>query len=161
MTTDFDRVASWLQPEGIYLDVPLRDSLHALEFIAGMIAAHHDLDQAPVFRALSRREQAGSTGLGGGFAVPHARIPGIERPLTLLVRASRPIDFKAPDHDPVWLMLAILVPEHGDRDDHLKLLALVAELFSDPRFRARIDTAVAPADVAASIAVGVAQLQRA
>ena len=161
MTTEIDRVAAWLQPEGIYLDVPLRDSLHALEFIAGAIASHHDLDQARVLRALSRREQAGSTGLGGGFAVPHARIAGIERPLTLLVRALKPIAFKAPDHDPVWLMLAILVPEHGDRDDHLKLLALVAELFSDPRFRARIDTDAAPADVAASIAEGIARLRHA
>lgn len=160
-TTEFDRVAAWLQPEGIHLDVPLRDSTQALEFIAEAIATHHDLEQAPVFRALCRREQAGSTGLGGGFAVPHARIAGIERPLTLLVRASRPIPFKAPDHDPVWLMLAILVPEQGDRDDHLKLLALVAELFSDPRFRARIDKGATPADVRASIAEGIARLRRA
>jgi PTS system nitrogen regulatory IIA component len=158
-TTEFDRVAAWLQPEGIHLDVPLRDSLHALEFIATAIATHHDLDPAPVLRALCRREQAGSTGLGGGLAVPHARIPGIDRPLTLLVRARKPIGFKAPDHDPVRLMLAILVPEHGDRGDHLKLLALVAELFSDPRFRARIDTGADPAAVAASIAEEIARLR--
>ncbi len=161
MTTDFADVAAWLQPEGIHLDVPLRDSHHALEFIAQAIATHHGLDPSRIFRALSRREQAGSTGLGGGFAVPHARIAGIARPLTLLVRTHRPIEFKAPDHDPVWLMLAILVPEHGDANDHLKLLALVAELFSDPRFRARIDNGVSPADVAASIAEGVARLRRA
>lgn len=142
MNSDIQRVAAWLQPEGIHLDVPLRDSRHALEFIADAIAGRHALEPAPVFRALWRREQAGSTGLGAGFAVPHARIAGIARPLTLLLRASRPIAFEAPDHDPVWLMLAILVPDDGHADDHLLLLALVAELFSDPTFRALVDTAV-------------------
>lgn len=159
MRTETKRVAAWLQPEEIHLDVPLRDSRHALEFIADTIGVHHCLEAAPIFRALSRREQAGSTGLGGGFAVPHARIHGIERPLTLLVRAQRPIDFKAPDHDPVSLMLAILVPEHGDRDDHLKLLALVAELFSNPRFREQIDTGANPEVVAESFRAGIGALQ--
>ena len=75
VNSDIQRVAAWLQPEGIHLDVPLRDSRHALEFIADAIAGHHALEPAPVFRALWRREQAGSTGLGAGFAVPHARPP--------------------------------------------------------------------------------------
>ncbi len=159
MRADTKRVAAWLQPEEIHLDVPLRDSRHALEFIADTIGVHHCLEAAPIFRALSRREQAGSTALGGGFAVPHALIHGIERPLTLLVRAQHPLDFKAPDHDPVSLMLAILVPEHGDRGDHLQLLALVAELFSNPRFRAQIDTGAAPEAVAESFRAGIRGLQ--
>ncbi len=159
MNSDHERVAAWLQPEGIHLDVPLRDSLHALKFIGTAIATPHGLEPGAVFRALCRREQAGSTGLGGGFAVPHARIPGIDRPVTLLLRARRPIEFNAPDHDPVWLILAILVPENGDKGDHLKLLALVAELFSNPRFRALMDTGANPEAVAAAFAAGVAQLQ--
>lgn len=159
MRTDTKRVAAWLQPEEIHLGVPLRDSNQALEFIASTIATRHGLEPAPIYRALSRREQAGSTALGGGFALPHARIPGIDRPLTLLVRALHPIAFKAPDHDPVSLMLAILVPEHGDKDDHLKLLALVAELFSQPRFRAQMDTGRGPDDIAESLRAGIASLQ--
>jgi len=158
MKTDIRRIAAWLQPEAIHLDVPLRDPSHALEFIADAIGARHGLDPAPVFRALCRREQAGSTGLGAGFAIPHARIPGIARPLTLLLRARTPLAFKALDHEPVWLMLAILVPVDGDKDDHLKLLALVAELFSDPRFRAQMDTGEEPAAVAEAFRTGVARL---
>jgi len=159
MKTEMKRVAVWLQPEEIHLDVVLRDSNHALEFIAGAIGEHHGLEPAPIYRALSRREQAGSTALGGGFAVPHARIPGIARPLTFLVRARRPIEFKAPDHDPVSLMLAILVPEQGDRDDHLRLLALVAELFSNPRFRSEMDLGTDPAAVAEALRLGISKLQ--
>ena len=159
MKADMNQVALWLQPEEIHLDVELRDSNHALLFIAGAIGAHHGLEPAPIFRALSRREQAGSTALGGGFAVPHARIPGITRPLTFLVRARHPIEFKAPDHDPVSLMLAILVPEQGDRDDHLRLLALVAELFSNPHLRTRMDRSAHPAELAESLREGIARLE--
>jgi PTS system nitrogen regulatory IIA component len=158
MQRDLTRVANWLQPEEILIDVPLRDSAHALEVIAEAISARHGLDPGPVFRALSRREQAGSTALGGGFAIPHARISGIERPLTLLLRAQHDIPFKAPDNDPVSLMLAILVPEEGDKDDHLQLLALVAELFSKPRFRAQLDTGTDTVAIAAAFRAGVSQL---
>jgi len=160
MKNETERIAAWLQPEAIHLDVPLRDQSHALEFIAGAIGERHRLDPAPIYRALCRREQAGSTGLGAGFAIPHARIPGIERPLTLLLRARTPLAFKALDHEPVWLMLAILVPVDGDRNDHLKLLALVAELFSEPRFRARMDTGEDPVAVAEAFRAGVARIPR-
>ncbi len=159
MKAEFEQIAQWLQPEGIYVDVELNDSMHALEFIATAIARHHGLEPDPVFRALWRREQAGSTALGAGFAIPHARIPGIDRPLTLLLRAARPIAFKASDREPVWLMLAILVPEQGDKQDHLELLALVAELFSDPVFRARMDTDKDPAGLARAFRTGVARLR--
>jgi PTS system nitrogen regulatory IIA component len=159
MKRDLTRVAPWLQPEEILIDVPLRDSTHALEVIADAISARHGLDPGPVFRALSRREQAGSTALGGGFAIPHARISGIERPLTLLLRTRHAVPFKAPDGDPVSLMLAILVPEQGDNADHLQLLALVAELFSKPRFRAQLDGGADAAGLAAAFRTAVSQLR--
>lgn len=159
MQQDLTRVAHWLQPEEILIDVQLRDSAHALEVMADAISARHGLDPGPVFRALSRREQAGSTALGGGFAIPHARISGIEQPLTLLLRAQHAIPFKAPDGDPVSLMLAILVPSEGDRNDHLQLLGLVAELFSEPRFRAQLDSGTDAVAIAATFRSGVSRLR--
>jgi PTS system nitrogen regulatory IIA component len=158
MQRDVTRVASWLQPEDILIDVDLQNASHALEVIAQAIGKRHGLDPDPIFRALSRREQAGSTGLGGGFAIPHARIGGIERPLTLLLRARHAIAFHAPDGDPVSLMLAIVVPAEGDKSDHLQLLALVAELFSQPRFRAQLDTASQTAALDDAFRAGVARL---
>ncbi len=76
------------------------------------------------------------------------------------MRARSPIPFKAPDGDPVSLMLAILVPPEGDRDDHLQLLALVAELFSKPRFRAQLDTGTDVAAIAEAFRAGISQLRR-
>jgi hypothetical protein len=74
-------------------------------------------------------------------------------------RLVAPIPFKAADGDPVSLLLAILVPQHGDENDHLQLLALVAELFSKPRFRAQIDTGTDPVAIAETFRAGVCELQ--
>ena len=73
--------------------------------------------------------------MGGGFAIPHARVHAIEQPLTLFMRLKRAIAFGAPDGCPVSQLLVILVPTEGSRDDHLALLAAVARLFSDADFR--------------------------
>jgi len=132
------RIASWLQPQSVLLDVDIRDREHALEVSAAEIGRAHDLDYAPIFRALWRREQAGSTALGDGFAIPHARITGIVRPLTLFLRSKRPLHFHAPDGKPVSDLLVIMVPTDGANDDHLQLLALVARLFSDRGFRMQL-----------------------
>src|SRR5450631_679026 len=85
--------------------------------------------------------QTGSTALGAGFAIPHARINGIARPLTLFMRTRLPVAFDAPDGKPVSDLLAIMVPADGAKEDHLQLLALVARLFSDHGFRTQLDSA--------------------
>jgi len=151
MKSQASQLTAWMQPEQIHLDVPLRDVRHALEYIADAIGAAHGLESGPIFRALSRREQAGSTALGGGFAIPHARIPGIDQPLTMLVRARQAIEFDAPDRAPVNLVLAIVVPAHGDTQDHLELLALISEVFSQRGLRAQLDDAVDTTSAARAI----------
>jgi len=158
MTSDIKQIATWLQPMDILLDVDVRDRPHALELGASAICRAHRLDPAPVFRALWRREQAGSTALGEGFAIPHARIGGIARPTTLFMRTRVAIAFDAPDGHPVSQLLVILVPEDGAKDDHLQLLALVARLFSDRGFRTRLDRATDAAAVADAFQAGVARL---
>ena len=100
-----------------------------------------------MFRALWRRELAGSTGVGNAFAIPHARITGISEPLTAYVRLKTPLDFAAPDRKRVSELFVILVPAEGAAEAHLQLLALVAEAFSDRAFRARLATASDPEDV--------------
>lgn len=132
------RVASWLQPEGVLLDVEPRDRRQALELAAQEFARAHGIDQGSIFRALWRRELVGSTGIGRGVAIPHARIPGIEHPITLFMRTKWPIHFESPDSKDVNHIMTILVPTDGDQDEHLQLLALVAEMFMDSGFRSRV-----------------------
>lgn len=134
----------YLRPDAILLDVDLRSVAHTIEFAASSIALAHGLDAAPVARALARREQVGSTGIGRGVALPHARVTGIAHPLLMFLRARPAIDFAAADGLPVSLILVILVPAHGDPEVHLQLLAAVAEAFADRDFRARLLAAPDP-----------------
>jgi PTS system nitrogen regulatory IIA component len=158
MANDIMRIASWLQPQDILLGVDARDRSQALEVIAATIGRVHGLEAAPIFRALCRREQAGSTGLGGGFAIPHARISGIARPLTLFVRTRLDIEFDALDGKPVSQLLVIMVPADGAKDDHLQLLALVARLFSGHAFRRQLDGAADATAAAEAFRGGIAHL---
>jgi PTS system nitrogen regulatory IIA component len=160
MENDRLTIAGWVQPEEILLDVDIRDRRHALEFMAAAIGRAHLLDPAPIARALERREQAASTALGDGFAVPHARIPGLVRPLTLFVRTRAGIPFGAPDGKSVSELLAIVVPADGDRQDHLELLALIARLFSDRAFRSQLATAPDATTAAGYFHAGVWRVRR-
>lgn len=152
---DIWKIAAWLQPREVLLDVDLRDRAQACEFLGAEIARSQGLEAGPIGRALWRREQAASTGLGHGFAIPHARISGIERPITLFARARSAIDFRAPDGEPVSQLLTIIVPEHGARDDHLQMLALIAQLLSDGTFRQRLARALQPTEVAETFRSGI------
>jgi PTS system nitrogen regulatory IIA component len=152
------RIATWLQPQSILLDVDVRDREHALEAAAAEIGQAHGVDPAPIFRALWRREQSGSTALGDGFAIPHARTSGIARPLTLFLRTKHALAFHAPDEKLVSDLLVIMVPADGANEDHLQLLALVAQLFSDRAFRAQLHQSADKATAADAFRAGIAQV---
>jgi PTS system nitrogen regulatory IIA component len=158
VANDTMRIATWLQPQEILLDVDARDRTHVLEVLAAEIGREHGLEPGAIFRALWRREQAASTGLGEGFAIPHARIVGIARPLTLFMRTKVAIAFDAPDRKPVSQLLAIIAPVDGAKDDHLQLLALVAQLFSDRAFRRQLDSAPDAAAAADAFRTGIARV---
>jgi len=126
------------EAQGILLDVALRDRRHAIETGAAAICCMHNLDVESLVQALWRRELVGSTAIGGGVAIPHARIGGISRPVLLFMRPKWAIDFDSPDGKPVEMILVVLVPSPGNPDDHLQLLKSVAEKFADPLFRTQL-----------------------
>jgi nitrogen PTS system EIIA component len=142
-----DKALQSLCPREIALDLDLRNKHRALEVASTLVERSLGLDGGPILRALQRREEAGSTALGAGIAIPHARIPGIERPVTVFLRGKFSIPFDAPDRKPVSDILVLLVPADGATEEHLRLLALVAEMFSDRAFRARLWAAAEPSDV--------------
>ena len=152
-------LARCLEPEKILCDVRASDMAGLFDLAAREIGRLHGLDPGPVFRALSRREQAEPTALGSGFAIPHARIAGIEEPLTLLIRLDSGIEFHAPDATPVDLFLFIMVPL-GDQHAHLQLLAVMAQLFSDRRFRLDLDGASSAAAMAGVLKAGIYRIAR-
>ena len=151
-------IERWLQPEHILLDVEVADRAEVLDAAAAIVGRTHGVDPVPILHALERREQTGSTAMGGGFAIPHARVRAIDQPLTLFMRLKRAISFGAPDGRPVSQLLVILVPTEGSRDNHLALLAAVARLFSDSDFRLDLEKSADGAAAAAAFRAGIARI---
>lgn len=87
-----------------------------------------------VFERLLERERLGSTGLAGGVALPHARMPGIEESRGAYLRLAEPVEFDALDGQAVDLVFALVVPEDAT-EEHLRLLARLASMFNDEALR--------------------------
>ena len=147
-----DDVKQGLCPQDIALGLDVHGKTEALRAVAVLIQHSCRMDAELIFRALNRREQAGSTGVGNGLAIPHARIPGIDEPVTMFARTTAPISYGAPDGKPVSDFFVILVPAEGANETHLQLLRAVAELFSVPAFRATLAAAASPPAVAEAFA---------
>jgi PTS system nitrogen regulatory IIA component len=137
----------WVCPGAIELDVDARDKAGALSIVASMCERFQGLDAGPTLRALMTREEVGSTGLGQGIAIPHARVDGIDQPITLFVRLKAPIEYDAPHGKLVSQLFVILVPAQGSCDEHLELLASVAEMLSDRALRTRVGNLSTVSDV--------------
>ncbi|MCU7797616.1 MAG: PTS IIA-like nitrogen regulatory protein PtsN [Candidatus Thiodiazotropha sp. (ex Semelilucina semeliformis)] len=105
-----------------------------------------DLTQDLVFDALLERERLGSTGLGKGIALPHARMPEVSQAMGAFIKLPKGIDFDALDGDPVDLAFAMLVPEEAT-DEHLQLLSKLASMFSDSAFCAALREAETDQDL--------------
>jgi len=127
-------LADLLSADRVVLDQNLASKKSVLERAAQLLAQG---DQAArsrdIFEALCQRERLGSTGLGHGVAIPHCRVPQ-SSVAGAFIRLKRPIDFDSPDATSVDLFFALAVPSECS-DTHLKLLAAIAELFSDPQQR--------------------------
>jgi PTS system nitrogen regulatory IIA component len=117
-----------LPAERVRTDLAAADKAGLIEQLARLLAG--DGDPAIARDALAARERLGSTGLGHGVAIPHGRSAKIDEACAAFVRLAAPVDFGADDGRPVDLVAALLVPAHFT-DQHLKLLAELAELFSD------------------------------
>jgi PTS system nitrogen regulatory IIA component len=100
-----------------------------IENISHLLAANtKDISADSIFQALLERERLGSTGLGKGVAIPHARIPGINHTIAAMMTLNKPIDYDAPDGKPVDIVFGLLVPE-DDNQSHLQNLSRLVTLF--------------------------------
>lgn len=130
-------IGDLLAPKGVVLRggaSSKRQALHALSE-----AASHALgvDEAKVFDALMEREALGSTGLGSGVAVPHARLRDIERVTGVFVRLDTPVAFDAVDDRPVDLLFALFAPPK-DGAEHLRALAAVSRALRSSELREQL-----------------------
>ncbi len=102
----------------------------ALEIISEIAALHTGQDATELFECMLSREKMGSTGIGNGIAIPHARMSDSENAVAVLLQCEEPIEFDSIDNRPVDLLFALLVPEDQCKE-HLKTLACMAERLND------------------------------
>ncbi len=134
----------FLTLDRIRLDNGAGSKKRVLEEVAGLLAAAvPGLSPEQVFDKLLERERLGSTGLGQGIALPHARMKGVSESRGALLRLAKGVEFDAIDGQPVDLVVGLLVPEQAT-DEHLQLLASLASRFSDPAQCERLRQAADP-----------------
>ncbi len=117
-------------PDRVIVDLRASDKAQLLRELSRQAASRTSLDSGAVLAALAAREALGSTGLGRGFALPHARVAGIEKLFGLFVRLSRPLDFESIDGHPVDLVFLLLIPA-GAGNEHVAALAAIAREMRD------------------------------
>ena len=123
-------ISALLATDRIYTDTDISSKKRLLEYIAEKAASELDLQQADIFNSLLERERLGSTGLGSGFAVPHARLNHLQQTHACFVKLPQAINYDAIDRQPVDLIFALLIPEAAT-EEHLQILASLARIFSD------------------------------
>jgi nitrogen PTS system EIIA component len=126
-------VGDLIGPGEVVVGLRVADKAQLLGELARRAAAALSLEQPALLRALQAREQLGSTGLGRGFALPHARLQGLPRVYALLARLGRPIDYNSVDDKPVDLVVLLLTPESA-ASQHLATLAALSRPFRDEEF---------------------------
>src|SRR5208337_1513790 len=125
------KVSDFLSSADVTIDAAFADKQKLLEELARRAATAVDLTPAPILAELQKREELGSTGMGGGVAIRHARFQEINKPLAMLVRLKRPIDFDAVDGKPVDIVALLLLPD-ASNSDRLGALACIARKLRDP-----------------------------
>ncbi len=143
-------LAELVPPARVLAGQRAADKTALLRLLAGLAAQAAGIDQASLAVALAARESLGSTGIGAGLALPHARLASLAAPMGWLVRLARPVAFEAVDGAPVDLIVMLLSPE-ADNAGHLAALAAVSRRLRQPEVAAAIRAAPDAASMRAAL----------
>ena len=120
-----------LNADRIICNADISSKKSALEELSRLIAGtSSSLSYTEIFDCLNARERLGSTGLGKGVAIPHARYQGILEPTAAILQLKTPVDYDAIDQKPVDLLFGLVVPEDAT-EEHLQILAGIAKICGD------------------------------
>jgi PTS system nitrogen regulatory IIA component len=133
-------MADLVSEERILLDLKPGSKRQLLQDLAEIAAREGGQDVKVILDALIQREKLGTTGVGEGIAIPHARIDGLPRLLGFFARLAKPVDFDALDDQPVDLVFLLLAPTEAGAE-HLKALARIARILRDPVLCAQLRNA--------------------
>ena len=123
-------IAELISPGAVIANLRITSKKQALQELAKRGAELTGEPERAIFEVLIERERLGTTGVGNGSAIPHGKLPGLDRLYALFARLETPVDFDAIDEQHVDLICVLLAPETAGAD-HLKALARVSRLLRD------------------------------
>ena len=132
------KITDFLTAETVIPTLVAREKNAVLkEMASGLVANHPALDEKRVLEVLSERERISTTAIGEGVAIPHGKLPGVERVLGIFARSREGVDFASLDGGLTHLFFVLIAPENAAAD-HLKALARISRLLKDSTFRSRL-----------------------
>ena len=127
-----------IKPDGVLCNATARSKKHCLEILSELLIRNiPDIASDDIFECLISRERLGCTGLDKGAAFPHCRVKGIDASVAVLIKLSEPIDFDAPDGEPVDIVVGMMVPEDVT-EQHREDVKLITQVLADEGLRARL-----------------------
>ena len=123
-------IVDLITPQHVIPNLRVTSKKQALQELSRYAAEITNQHERTIFEVLLERERLGTTGVGAGVAIPHGKLPALDRLYGLFARLDAPIDFEAIDEQPVDLIFLLLAPEAAGAD-HLKALARVSRLLRD------------------------------
>jgi nitrogen PTS system EIIA component len=140
------QIKEFLSPSQVAVDVRASDKAGLLRELAARAASALGLPSDSVASAIAQRDELGSTGIGGGAAMPHARLRKVARPFGVLARLTGPVAFDAIDGQPVDIVFLLLLPASSQLDQ-LNALAAVARKLRDKDVLSSLRSAASPSDL--------------
>jgi nitrogen PTS system EIIA component len=131
------RISTRLVEDAVKASLVCTGKSDLLARLSAIAAETYSLDAGAVHDGLVERERLGPTGFGGGTAIPHCKVVGIDMPVAVFARLNKPVDYDAVDDEPVDLVCALISPAQ-DGASHLRALAEISRLFRDEKFRSQL-----------------------
>jgi PTS system nitrogen regulatory IIA component len=128
------RIAQLLDPASVLPELAARDASAAIDELASALSGPAGVPVATLAAALRERERLGATGIGAGLAIPHGRVPGLQRLHASFGRSTPGIDFGAADRAPAHFIVALVAPAAA-AGPHVTALARISRLFRTAAFR--------------------------
>ena len=136
-----------IRPDSVLCNAQARSKKHCIEILSELLARKTpEIGSEQVFENLVKRERLGCTGLDKGVAFPHCRVDGLDTSIGAMLLLSEPVDFDAPDGEPVDLVFGLMVPDEVDAS-HGESIRLVTSILADEGLRSRLRSAKSSSDL--------------
>lgn len=146
-------ISDFLAPSQVAIDLAFADKQKLLQALARKAGSVVDVLPDHLLAELRKREELGSTGVGGGVALPHAQFHQVSKPIGMLLRLRKPIEFEAVDGKPVDIVFLLLLPE-SPVGEQLGALAAIARVLRKPDVAAALRKARDSAEMYRALAAG-------